>query len=160
MDATCKPTQTQQLRLFTELGLCLYTYQAIELRLKVLVPHLLVPGTDPDAVAQAIHDWRVLLDSKETLGALTRRLAERVTSDDKALWESSWRDLVNQRNEVVHHFVSKPFAKFDSETDFRAAIAFLKQRRQFATLFLDALQKVGEVFVSLLGSDEEGNPIE
>ena len=147
-----KPTRRQIERLFAELGLCLHVYQSIELRLKVLLPHLVVTGTDTTAPGEGSDNWRVWLDSKQTLGLLVRRLHERATHDQPELVAEMWRTVVDDRNQVVHHFAEQPFARMSSRNECRQAFEFLRERRLRALPLLDQLQAVADGFVTMLGA--------
>ncbi|HEY1059275.1 MAG TPA: hypothetical protein VGE55_11155 [Limnobacter sp.] len=139
-----KPTSEQSEKLFAELGRCVFTYQAIELRLKFLLPHMIIPGTENHAKGEGIGDWRVYLDSKETMGMLMQRLKDRSVLHD--VLARDWTQLVEQRNEVVHHFLEQPFAKLESEAAFNEAIRFLQDRRTFASTLLNTLQAICVAF--------------
>ncbi len=119
-----EPTARERELLFAELGLCLYLYQSIELRLKLLLPHLVIPGADNTAKGEGFKNWRVLLDSKETLGPLVKLLAERTATDKTVLLESTLRRLVDERNEVVHHFASQPFSRVSTPEEYAEACKF------------------------------------
>jgi len=147
-----KPTRRQIQRLFAELGSCLHVYQSIELHLKTLLPHLVVTGTDTTAPGEGSDNWRVWLDSKQTLGLLVRRLHERMTSDPPEPAEKMWRTVVDDRNEVVHHFAEQPFARMSSRNECRQAFEFLRERRLRALPLLDQLQGMLEGLVTVLGS--------
>lgn len=141
-----EPTDRERELLFAELGLCVHLYQSIELRLKFLLPHLVVPGTDSHAPGEGFENWRILLDSKKTLGLLVQLLAERVSSDKTSALEETWRRLVEQRNDVVHHFASQPFIRLESEAEYREAVSFLKTRREFALPMFEMLQESSTAF--------------
>ncbi len=147
-----KPTRRQEARLFAQLGLCLHVYQLMELRLKTLLPHFVVPGTDTTAPGEGFENWRAFLDSKQTLGLLVRRLHERTTHDQPELVEEMWRTVVDDRNEVVHHFAEQPFARMSSRNECRQAFEFLRERRLRALPLLDQLQGMLEGLVTVLGS--------
>ena len=157
-----KPTRRQIQRLFAELGSCLHVYQLIELHLKTLLPHLVVTGTDTTAPGEGSDNWRVWLDSKQTLGLLVRRLHERMTSDPPEPAEKMWRTVVDDRNEVVHHFAEQPFARMSSRNECRQAFEFLRERRLRALPLLNQLQALVDGFVTMLGAipDDDQPPID
>lgn len=150
-----EPSPDQRTKLFYALGLCLFVYQSIELRLKFLLPHLVVPGTDTHAPGEGFANWKVFLDSKKTLGPLIQHLKERVASKEKESLERTWTELVEQRNDVIHHFASKPFARLSSQEEFDEAMQFLQQRHQFAAPILSMLQQFSESFLAALQSTDE-----
>jgi hypothetical protein len=145
-----KPSEHQHELLFAELGRCVLLYQSIELQLKFVLPHLVVPGIDATAPGEGFENWRVLLDSKKTLGLLVQTLAERVSSNDKSALEMALRRLVDERNEIVHHFASKSFVRLQSEAEYREAFAFLRARRQSAIPMFQMLQEFSKLFVDAL----------
>lgn len=144
------PTPDQSNALFAELGRCLYLYQSIEVSLKLLLPHFVVPGTDSHAKNEGFANWHVFIDNKETLGPLIQRLKDRVTSDQRVELEADWTRLVAHRNEVVHQFASQPFARLSSEEQYAAAMKFLYERRQHAIPMYDMLQALLAAFLEAL----------
>jgi hypothetical protein len=147
------PTSDQSDRLFAELGRCLYLYQAIEQRLKFLLPHLVVPGTETHAKGEGFANWRVFLNSKETLGLLMQRLKDRTTSDQRHLLDEAWTQIVAHRNEVVHHFVSQPFSRIATEAELQEAMRFLHHRRVVAAPMLEMLQQLCMAFAEVLAPE-------
>jgi hypothetical protein len=158
MSPTWEPTRRQTEQLFADLGLCLYVYQSIELQLKFLLPHLVVPGTEDHAPGEGFKTWRVFLDSKETLGPLIRRLQERMTISQPEVIEKEWRKLVDHRNEVVHHFAGQSFSKLSSPDEYRQAVEFIRVRRLHALPLLEMLQTLSEGFLGELLSPTRGEP--
>ena len=71
-------TSEQKEQLFAELGRCLYVFQAIEARLKLLLPHMVPPGKEVSLTSQDFSNWRFYLDSKTTLGPLIQKLKEHI----------------------------------------------------------------------------------
>ena len=157
MTETWRPTPGQLDSLFTELGRCLYLYQSIEQRLKFLLPHLVVPGTETHAKGEGFANWRVFIDSKETMGPLMQRLKDRVTSDQRDLLDETWTQIVTHRNEVVHHFVSQPFARLATEVELQEAMRYLYQRRVVAIPMLEMLQQLCMSFAEALIPEESEN---
>ncbi|RYX80073.1 hypothetical protein EON83_30190 [bacterium] len=155
MTETWRPTPGQLDLLFTELGRCLYLYQSIEQRLKFLLPHLVVPGTETHAKGEGFANWRVFIDSKETMGPLMQRLKDRVTSDQRDLIDETWTQIVTHRNEVVHHFVSQPFARLATEVELQEAMRY--QRRVVAAPMLEMLQQLCMSFAEALIPEESEN---
>ncbi|RYH55570.1 MAG: hypothetical protein EON54_12580 [Alcaligenaceae bacterium] len=140
--------------LFAELGVCVHIYQRIEVLLKVLLPHLIVPGTDVHAPGEGFENWRVLLDSKKTLGELVRLFGQRVESANAQAFEDAWRRLVDERNEVVHHFAEQSFSRLETKAQYRSAVLFLKTRREAAIPVFEMLDEFGRAFFA---SVQEGN---
>jgi hypothetical protein len=147
-DEGSAPSEEEWTLLFAELGLCIHLYQRIEVLLKVLLPHLIVPGTDAHAPGEGFQNWRVLLDSKKTLGELVRIFGQRVESDNPQSFEDAWRRLVRERNEVVHHFVEQSFSRLETKAQYRSAVSFLKVRREAALPVFEMLEEFGRAFIS------------
>ena len=149
-----EPSSEQSDGLFAELGRCLYIYQSIELMLKFLLPHLVVPGTDTHAKCEGFANWRVFLDSKETLGPLMQRFKDRIVTEQRKQLDATWTQMVTHRNEVVHHFASQPFAKICSEAELTEAMQFLHHRRMLAAPMLEMLQQFNTAFMEVITSTE------
>ena len=154
MTETWKPTSEQSDRLFAELGRCLYIYQSIEIRLKFLLPHMVVPGTETHAKNEGMANWRVFLDSKETMGPLMQRLKDRINTEQRDLLDATWTQIVMHRNEVVHHFASQPFACLATEVELQEAIEYLHKRRVLATPMFEMLQQLSLAFAKVFKSEE------
>jgi len=137
-------------QVFAELGRCLIAYQSIEQILKFLLPHISRDDAEAQAKASANVNWRELLDSKETLGGLMKLLSQRTNSNDPAAFNAMLKTLVAQRNEIIHHFVSQPFVRLETDEQFREAMQFLQSRRSVAALFLQPLQNLALEFTSQL----------
>lgn len=150
MSTGWQPTSEQHTQIFAELGRCLYVYQSIEVRLKLILPHLSAPGEEIQGSNEGFGNWKIFLSSKATLGPLMQRLKERVTTDDPELLFSAWTQLVIHRNEVIHHFLEQPFARVASEADFVDALNFLRHRRAAAVPLLEALQHLCGAFIDAI----------
>lgn len=133
-----------------ELGRCLYLYQAMEHHLKLVLPFLAGSDDQVPPKPELAGNWRALLESKKTMGALVQLLTERTTSGDKEGWEMAWRRLVEQRNQVVHHFGTQPFGRLSSPQDYQQALSFLQERRQAAIPFFEVLQAISEAVVQVV----------
>lgn len=128
--------ETETARVMERIGHCLVLYQRIEVYLKYLLPHVVAPNETPtDTFAQ----WRNLLDSKSTLGPLVERLRESIRSSDPKGISHYLGELVDQRNEFVHHFSRMPFARLTTLEDCDAALAHLGARIRFALPLHEAL---------------------
>lgn len=147
------PTSEQVNRLLAELGRCLFIYQSIEAGLKRLLPHLIAPGEDAPATNEGIANWRVFLDSKETMGPLMQRFKDRVTTTQRDLLDSAWAKIVTHRNEVVHHFVEQPFSRFATEEEFLEAMRYLHERCTLAIPLLEIVQGALRAFVEGLTTE-------
>lgn len=117
-----------------KLGRCLLRLQQYEILLKALVAHGDIAG--PPAGLQAVQEAQVACAQKKTLGALVGMLTERhLTSSDEtddadepqsdgSVWfrfrfqvgldasqhqatTAALKELVDQRNELVHHFLQR-----------------------------------------------------
>lgn len=139
-----------------DLGLCLHLYQSIELSLKAILPHLVVPGTDTHAPGEGFENWRVFLNSKETLGPLIRRLAERTEYNHPETLEREWRKLVDHRHEIVHHFIAQPFGRLATDAHYREAREFLRIRRLHALPMYETLQEILKLFIEMMQTREGG----
>ena len=69
-------------QLFIELGKALYAFQAIEARIKVLLPHLSLPETGEPPPGEGWEGRNKYLESKEMLGNLVKFLQQRMQVDD------------------------------------------------------------------------------
>jgi len=147
-------TSEQKEQLFAELGRCLYVFQAIEARLKLLLPHMVPPGKEVSLTSQDFSNWRFYLDSKTTLGPLIQKLKEHIDSESPELLEQAWQQLVQYRNEIIHHYLEQPFSRLDTESKFEDATAFLKQRRAAAAPMLVMLQEMCVVLMQGLAPDD------
>ncbi|HHK4695499.1 TPA: hypothetical protein ACQTZN_006800, partial [Pseudomonas aeruginosa] len=126
--------------LFVELGRATYVFQAMEARIKLLLPFLSVPGKDEPPPDEGWDNWRKYLDSKEMLGNLVRLFQERVASEDPAFVEKEWRSIVQCRNDVIHHFALQPFARCSTQEELHQSIAYIRERRLRATPMLKLLE--------------------
>jgi hypothetical protein len=153
MSANWAPTSEQNEQLFAELGRCLYVFQAIEARLKILLPHLVPPGQEASLTSADFSNWRFYLDSKTTLGPLIQKLKEHVASESPELLDQAWRQLVQHRNEVIHHYLEQSFSPLDTESKYLEAMTFLKRRRAAAAPMLIALQDMCVILMQGLASD-------
>lgn len=144
--------------LFLELGKALYVFQAIEARLKLVLPHLIVPGSDVSVLGEGWSNWRKYIDSKEMLGNLVKVFQQRMQIDDPHLIEEEWRSVVQGRNDVVHNFILQPFAKCATPEEQRLSIEYLRERRMRALPLLQMLDFLlhGLMAVAKLPPDFEG----
>jgi hypothetical protein len=148
---------------FLELGRALYVFQAIEARLKMLLPHFVVPGTDEPAKGEGWEGRRKYLDSKEMLGNLVKLLHSRTTWENPGLIEAEWREVVQGRNDVVHNFSFQPFSKCETREEIELSLEYLRTRRTRALPLLHMLdvQLRGLVVALQLPPDFEGEiPVE
>jgi hypothetical protein len=136
-DPASKPTTELVL---TELGRCLLTYQSIEGLLKILLPHVRASETELSGVP--VFDWRELLDSKKTLGALAKLFLDRTTILGGESVASSLTILVEHRNEVVHHFLEQNFAALSDLSQRQQALDYLSVRGQFAARWLEVVKRL------------------
>ena len=144
--------------LFTELGKALYVFQAIEARLKVLLPHLSMPDTGEPPPGEGWEGRNKYLESKEMLGNLVKFLQQRIQVDEPDRLEKEWRTVVQGRNEVVHHFVQLPFARCESPEQLEEALGFVRSRRLHALPLLEMLDHLLHGFLTALSlpPDYEG----
>ena len=153
MTSSWEPTQEQNNQIFAELGRCLFVFQSIEARLKMILPHLVAPGQEDSLASVDFSNWRIYLDSKTTLGPLVQKLKGHISTDHPELIDEAWSQLVKHRNEVMHHFVEQPFARMDTELKFEEALAFLRNRRASAIHLLCMLQDLCVVILQELAPD-------
>jgi hypothetical protein len=121
-------------KVFEGLGMCLSNYQQIERCLKFVVPHMVAPGEVKDAIPYA--DWPSLFQSKKTLGQLVAALSNCSNEPDGETFFGQIYNLVEERNELVHHFYDQPFGKFEQKEDFEAAISYIRERLIKSSEFL------------------------
>jgi len=129
--------ETEMRRVLERVGHCLIIYQRIEISLKYLLPYTDIPNKTPtDTFAQ----WKSLLDSRRTLGPLIEDLREAVSASDLKGFGQYLSELVEQRNDFVHHFSRLPFGRLRTLEECDAAFAHLNSRIQFALPFHEALE--------------------
>jgi hypothetical protein len=126
--------------LFLELGRATYAFQAIELRIKLLLPFLAVPGKYEPLPDEGRNNWRKYLDSKEMLDNLVRLFQERLVCEDPAIVEKEWRAIVQCRNDVVHHFALQPFSRCSTQEELHQSFAYIRERRLRAIPMLKLLE--------------------
>ena len=143
-------SETSTDALFLELGKALYVFQSIEARLKFLLPHLVVNGTDSPAKGEGWHGRLKYWESKEMLGNLVRLLQERMSVDEPEKFEFEWRMIVQGRNDVVHNFALQPFAGCTSREDSQLALEYVRARRLRALPMLYVLDAFLRGFVEAL----------
>ena len=124
-------------RVMEAVGRCLIVYQRIELCLKYLLPHVVGPNHTP---AETLAQWRILLNSKTTLGPLMERLRESVRASDPMGFEHYVSKVVAQRNELIHHFCQLPFGRMNSVEECEAALAHISRHIEFALPLYHGLQ--------------------
>ena len=151
-------TQIKSEPLFLELGRALYVFQAIEARLKFLLPHLSAPGTEIPPAGEGWSNWRKYVDSKEMLGNLVKIFQQRMHVDEPELIEEEWRAVVQGRNDVVHNFIFQPFAGCSTPEETRSSIEYIRTRRLRALPLLQMLDFMlrGVLAVMQLPPDYEG----
>jgi hypothetical protein len=137
-------------KLMEGMGQCIAIYQRIETLLKLLLPHIADPALDTDV--QPMPHWRSLLDSKQTLGPLVKQFSERMNSDNPQGFSDYLEKLVDQRNELIHHFFNTPIGQARTDTEIEHAIVHLGSLRNFAKPFLRALEDATKQFVAALES--------
>lgn len=144
--------------LFLELGKALYVFQAIEARIKFVLPHLSLPDTGEPPADEGWTGRNKYLESKEMLGNLIKFLQQRVSVDDPEHLEAEFRALVLGRNEVVHQFVLQPFARCESAEELERSIEFVRSRRTRALPLLAILDHLLSAFATALAlpSDFQG----
>lgn len=136
-------------RLLEGVGRCLWIYQRIEILLKVLLPHMADPDKeDPDP--WNLPHWRSLIDSRHTLGQLIKTFASKQSSDDPAAIERYLETLVDQRNDLVHHFFTGSPGTLTSPKDLDDALAKIRNKIDVAKPMLENLEAMTHVFVGEL----------
>ena len=128
--------------LFTELGRALNVFQAIEARMKFLLPYLAAPDTREPPPGEGWAGRYKYLESKEMLGNRVKFLQQRIRVNDPKRLEAEWRALVHGRNDVVHHFVQQSFACCESREELAEAIEFVRSRRIRALPLLQMLDQM------------------
>lgn len=107
-------------------------------------------GPGNQQAMQSMQGWRVLLDSKETLGSLMRRYVDNVNSEDPSAFASYLEQLVSQRNELVHHFFSLPIGKIETDAELELAIEHIRGLLKFASPFAKALREIVVQFAAAI----------
>jgi len=135
-------------KLMEGIGRCIAIYQRIEFLLKVLLPHIADTAVDTDV--QSLRHWRSLIDSKQTLGPLVQQFAERMNSDNPQGFANYLKQLVYQRNELVHHFFNTPIGQARNNAEIEHAIVHLRSLMHFSVPFLRALEEATKQFAAAL----------
>lgn len=136
-------------RLLEGVGRCLWVYQRIEILLKALLPHLLTPGEeDPDP--WKLPHWRSRLDSRDTLGKLIKDFASKQSSEDPQVIERYFRTLVDQRNDLVHHFFTESPGDLKTAQDLDDAMAKIRNKIEIARPLLEGLEAMTKGFAGCL----------
>jgi len=130
-------------------GRCLWLYQRIEILLKVLLPHMLTPGEEGPDPWKLPH-WRSRLDSRDTLGKLIKDFATKQSSDDPEVIERYFRTLIDQRNDLVHHFFTESPGHMKTAQDLDDAIAKIRNKIEIAKPLLEGLEAMTAGFVERL----------
>lgn len=141
--------------LFVELGRATYVFQAIEARIKLLLPFLSVPGKEGSPPVEGWDNWRKYLDSKEMLGNLVKLFQERLVSEEPALVEKEWRAIVQCRNDVIHHFALQPFARCSTQEELHQSISYIRERRLRAIPMLKLLEVLLHSLVVVIEAHKE-----
>lgn len=136
-------------KLLELIGVSIMQYQQIELYLKILLPHMKSKGSDESEPNE--FQWRKLLDGRDTLGTLFKKLKGVEVAGDEAALEKYLRALADQRNEIVHHFFSKPIGQIQSAEQVEAAIVHVRAAISFAKPFEESLRRALEQFADALG---------
>ena len=135
-------------KLMEGIGRCIFIYQRIEILLKLLLPHIADPTNNTEH--QSSSNWRSLLDTKQTLGPLIKQFSEKMNSGNPKGFSEYLKKLVDQRNELVHHFFNIPSEKIRTNIDVENRIDDLRSRMQFAIPFLRALEDATQQFAAAL----------
>jgi hypothetical protein len=135
-------------KIFEGLGMCLSNYQQIERCLKFVVPHLVASGEVKDPMP--FEDWPSLFQSKQTLGQLVAALSSCSNEFDGVTFFGQLHNLVEERNELVHHFYDLPFGKFEKKEDFESAILYIRGRVVRSNEFLRISRHRVNVFMLAL----------
>lgn len=141
--------------LFLEMGKALFVFQSIEARIKVVLPHLSVPGTGEPPPGEGWEGRNKYLESKEMLGHLVKFLQQRMQVDDPEGLELEWRAVVQGRNEVMHQFFQQSFARCENPEQLNDAIEFLRSRKARALPLLQMLDLLLRGFLAALALPPE-----
>lgn len=76
------------------------------------------------------------------MGPLMQRLKDRIFTEQRDLFDATLTQFVMHRNEVVHHFLSQPFARIATEAELREAMENLHKRRLLTTTMSEMLQQL------------------
>ena len=146
-DATIETTL--QAKLMQGVGICLFQYQQIEAHLKLLLPHMHHPDSLQHEDSRELH-WQGLLDSKKTLGPLMEDFKLRSSSVDPDSLGRFLKQIVEERNDLVHHLLNDPTRPLRTNADAQRTIEVLRQYSQSAATLLRALCAATAQFVQLL----------
>jgi hypothetical protein len=114
--------------LHARIGRNLLRYQSVELCLKAAAPFLVKDGESNDwASVNALRDRL----NGQTLGVLVRDVEPLLNIPDGYL-DASIKQVVDARNELVHHFMAPGKRDLTSSSGLQAAITYLDQQYQEA----------------------------
>ena len=105
-------------------------------------------------------NWRLLLDGKHTLGGLRTRFLKSVETDDQAGLGKYLETIVEDRNQIVHHYVEQSFAALDTLEKRREAMNALQTKQKYALGLHKALTQMLSEFMTVVEAslDADGFP--
>lgn len=127
-------------------------YQHLEHLLKVLLPF--VRTEDKSLGDDPFSEMKQLLESKRTMGLLIGRLKTSVQAANPEEFRGYLKQVVDNRNELVHAFVRLEFGCLDTEEARTQALSYLRARYDFATPLLTMLRELLATFGQLLANDD------
>lgn len=94
---------------------------------------LLLPLTHPDGSTSGDDAYETLRNEVQlkTLGGLRTRLHEAVSADDPERFSSYLSNVVDSRNNFIHHSLQQPGISLASQDGLRAAISYLDAQYEF-----------------------------
>lgn len=140
-----EPDPARVAKLLEGVGRCIFIYQRIEFLLKLILPHMADSTTD--IADQSSTSWRGLLDSKQTLGPLMKQFSDKANFDNPDGFAEYLEKLVDERNDLVHHYFTSSSKNLQSNSDVEEGIINLRARIEFARTFLAALEDLTQQFL-------------
>jgi hypothetical protein len=131
-DAGDGPTSATSIAMLVRMGRNLLQFNNIECVLKKTLPYMHPRGAR--AGADAFEDFRNEIE-KETLGKVAKLLVQSMESEDIEVIRSQVKNMVDARNELVHHFAER--FKTGTEAGSREAILWLDEQYEFCKPFAD-----------------------
>jgi hypothetical protein len=123
-------------------------YQEIEAYLKLLLPHMR-RATQSAPSSQPLN-WRELIDSKVTLGALVKQFSEKADAMDPDGFSRYLDLLVQQRNDLVHHLLVDSERPLTSDGEVESRTEMVRQLVRNAAPFRNALRLATGAFKTAL----------
>jgi hypothetical protein len=143
------PTEsTTLIEVHAAIGQSLILYQHLELMLKSILPF--IRTQDQKAREDPFAEMKQLLGSKKTMGLLIERLKTSIEITHLEEFAKYLEQVVDNRNELVHQFLTIEFGLLESEEARDQAFSYLDQRYEFARPLLEMLGELSSTFDGLM----------